>query len=153
MCSNKYWNVHELVTINTEFQYFFHDDGRQEWHPNILLGMELRYASEVKCAPDCEPDVLPANILKFHYVVIQIYRNAVYLLLSVTAQKLFTFFKLFVSFLYFASIGYSVSNVWNCGHFGGWGWGGFLPRKLITYFNNLEESAASNFMLTELVLV
>jgi hypothetical protein len=84
-----------------ELQYLFHDDGRQERHADILLGVEVRCASEVECASDCEPDVLSANFLKFHYAVIQFYRTAVYLLLPVTAQNLFMFFKLFVSFLYF----------------------------------------------------
>lgn len=84
-----------------ELQYFFHDDGAKERHDDILLGMELRYASEVERVPDCEPDVLPANILKFHYAVIQFCRTAVCFLLPGIARNLFTFFKLFVSFLYF----------------------------------------------------
>jgi hypothetical protein len=51
--------------------------------------------------------------------VIQIYRAAACFLLPDTAQNLFTFFKFFDSFLYFASVGYSVSNVRNYGRFGG----------------------------------
>ena len=61
------------VLPGMELQYFFHDDGRQKRHADILLGVELRCASEVECASDCEPDVLSANFLKFHYVVIKFY--------------------------------------------------------------------------------
>jgi len=92
-----------VLRTDMELQYFFHDDGRKERHAGILLGMELRYASEVECTLDCQPDVLPPNILKFHYAVIQFYRTAVCPPLPGTAQNLFTFFILFVSFLYFIS--------------------------------------------------
>ena len=84
-----------------ELQYFFHDDGTKERHADILLGMELRYASEVECAPDCQPDVLPAHILKFHYAVIQFYRTAVCPMLPGTAQNLFTFFQIICFFSIF----------------------------------------------------
>ena len=86
--------------------------------------MELRYAPAVERTVDCQLDVLSPNNLKFHYAVIQFYRTAVCPCCQVP-HKTYWRFSYYLFRFYISSVGYSVSKVWNYGHFF-WG-GGFCP--------------------------